>query len=259
MVRFTWALIPLQLGILWSIYILIRAMLLKYVDSIVIFVGTLIGVGLGTHDVMHQIAGSVPEVWLQGMGFFALQLSLFLALSMYTQRINDKIEEFSGKLLQQKQHLSQMNEVFGRFVPQKFLELLGKEDLASLKLGDQVEKDMTVLFSDIRNFTSISEILTPEENFNLLNSYLSHMAPLIRQQGGIVDKYIGDAIMALFPETPVGAIATAQKMRLRLKEYNQGREPGRLQAPGDRGWDTHWVPYAGDSGRESPLRRYGNL
>jgi adenylate cyclase len=50
-----------------------------------------------------------------------------------------------------------MNEVFGRFVPQKFLELLGKEDLASLKLGDQVEKNMTVLFSDIRNFTGISE------------------------------------------------------------------------------------------------------
>jgi class 3 adenylate cyclase len=224
MVRFTWALIPLQLGILWSIYILIRAMMLRYVDSFVIFAGTLIGVGLGTHDVMHQIAGSVPDVWLQGMGFFALQVSLFLALAMYSQRMQDQLEEYSGKLLHQKKHLSQMNEVFGRFVPQKFLELLGKKDLASLKLGDQVEKNMTVLFSDIRNFTGISEVLTPEENFNLLNSYLSHMAPLIREQGGIVDKYIGDAIMALFPETPLGAIATAQDMRSTLKAYNLGRE-----------------------------------
>ena len=60
---------------------------------------------------------------------------------------------------------------------------------------------MTVLFSDIRSFTSLSESMTPFENFNFLNSYLSRMGPEIRANGGFIDKYIGDAIMALFPRS----------------------------------------------------------
>jgi class 3 adenylate cyclase len=57
---------------------------------------------------------------------------------------------------------------------------------------------MSVLFSDIRDFTALSESMTPQENFNFINAYLSRMEPVIIENQGFIDKYIGDAIMALF-------------------------------------------------------------
>ena len=62
----------------------------------------------------------------------------------------------------------------------------------------QVERKMTVLFADIRDFTSLSESMSPQENFNFLNSYLVQMEPVIAAHGGFIDKYIGDAIMAFW-------------------------------------------------------------
>jgi len=66
-----------------------------------------------------------------------------------------------------------------------------------LKLGGQ-KKELTILFSDIRDFTSISEKLSPKELVLLLNKYLSAMSDLITESNGVVDKYIGDAIMAFW-------------------------------------------------------------
>jgi two-component system sensor histidine kinase ChiS len=92
-----------------------------------------------------------------------------------------------------------------------------------VKLGDQVLKEMTILFSDIRSFTMLSESMSPQENFNFLNSYLSRIGPEIRAHGGFIDKYIGDAIMALFPARPDDAVRAALAMRTRLREYNGHR------------------------------------
>jgi two-component system sensor histidine kinase ChiS len=82
---------------------------------------------------------------------------------------------------------------------------------------------MAVLFSDIRSFTSLSETMTPAEHFNFLNSYLQRMGPEIRANGGFIDKYIGDAIMALFPEGPEMALRAALAMQGKLVEYNSHR------------------------------------
>lgn len=67
-----------------------------------------------------------------------------------------------------------------------------------VQLGDHVEREMSVLFSDLRDFTKVSETMSPEENFEFINSYLCYMEPAIIQNNGFIDKYIGDAIMALF-------------------------------------------------------------
>ena len=88
---------------------------------------------------------------------------------------------------------------YGRFVPHDFLRFLGKKSITEVKLGDQVLREMTILFSDIRSFTSLSETMSPQENFNFLNSYLSRVGPEIRANNGFIDKYIGDAVMGLFP------------------------------------------------------------
>ena len=116
-----------------------------------------------------------------------------------------------------------LNISFRRFVPQQFISLLKKEDIMDINLGDHLEQNMTVFFSDLRNFTTLSESMTPEENFNFINSYLKRMGPCIRQNHGFIDKYIGDAIMALFPVSSDHAIQATVDFYEQLEEYNKRR------------------------------------
>ena len=90
------------------------------------------------------------------------------------------------------------NQAYARFVPNEFLQLLNKKGILDIQLGDNVEMNLTVLFSDIRSFTTISEKMSPQANFDFINAYLSDIGPIICAYNGIVDKYIGDAVMALF-------------------------------------------------------------
>jgi adenylate cyclase len=107
------------------------------------------------------------------------------------------------------------------------------KDPTKLKLGGD-KKDLTVLFSDIRGFTSISEKLTPEELVRLLNEYLTAMTNVVFKYEGLLDKYMGDAIMAVFgapldqPDHPQRACWTALNMmselhRLQKKWQEEGR------------------------------------
>jgi two-component system sensor histidine kinase ChiS len=120
-------------------------------------------------------------------------------------------------------HLSKITEAYGRFVPSEFLKFLQKESIIDVKLGDQIQKEMTILFTDIRSFTKISETMTPKENFDFINTLLERIGPVIRERNGFIDKYIGDAIMALFPVKPQDALEAAIKMRKVLVEYNKER------------------------------------
>jgi class 3 adenylate cyclase/CheY-like chemotaxis protein len=120
-------------------------------------------------------------------------------------------------------HLAHLNTAYSRFVPKQFLQLLEKDSIVDVKLGDNTLKEMSVLFSDIRSFTTISEKMTPEENFKFINSYLSRMEPAIMANSGFIDKYIGDSIMALFSGSADDAIQAAIAMLNTLVEYNQHR------------------------------------
>jgi len=112
---------------------------------------------------------------------------------------------------------------YERFVPKQFLNFLQRARITEVSLGDQVQLSMSVLFSDIRSFTTLSEQMSPEENFAFLNAYLGHVAPAIRDNGGFIDKYIGDAIMALFPTTADDAVRGAVAMLVRVAAYNDER------------------------------------
>lgn len=120
-------------------------------------------------------------------------------------------------------HLAHLNAAYSRFVPKQFLQLLKKDSIVDVKLGDNTLKEMSVLFSDIRSFTTISEKMTPEENFRFINSYLSRMEPVIMANSGFIDKYIGDSIMALFSGSADDAIQAGIAMLHTLVEYNQHR------------------------------------
>jgi two-component system sensor histidine kinase ChiS len=111
------------------------------------------------------------------------------------------------------------------FIPAEFLRLLKKKSVEDLNLGDYHKQEMTIFFSDIRGFTALVENLSPEDSFKFINSYLTRVVPVIEQYGGFVDKYIGDAVMALFPQ-PDGADMAVQAsidIQKRLHDYNLHR------------------------------------
>ena len=119
--------------------------------------------------------------------------------------------------------LAKISDSYGRFVPRQFLEQLGKQRIIDVALGDQVQRVMTVMFADIRGFTRLAETMTPKETFRFVNSYLSAMEPAITECKGVIDKYVGDAVMALFPQRPDDAIQAALDMFRRLEVFNEER------------------------------------
>jgi class 3 adenylate cyclase len=106
-----------------------------------------------------------------------------------------------------------INESISRFVPNQFLEILKRKTILDVFRGDSVEQNLTILFSDIRNFTNLSESKDAKEVFELLNEYMERLGPAIAKHHGFIDKYIGDAIMALFPGGPADAIFAALAMK----------------------------------------------
>ncbi len=116
-----------------------------------------------------------------------------------------------------------MTESFARFVTMEFIYFLGKKSIVDVSLGDQVERDITILFSDIRSFTNFSEKHSPQETIDFLNSYLNSISPLIKRNNGFIDKYIGDAVMAIFPNGVDDAIRTAVNMMQELTDFNMLR------------------------------------
>lgn len=123
-----------------------------------------------------------------------------------------------------KSELEKIAAASARFVPREFLKFLKRESIVDARLGDSVQAEMTIMFADIRSFTSLSESMSPKENFEFLNSYLTRVGPVIRQYDGFIDKYIGDGIMALFPNCPEDAVQAAIEMQKQVTIYNKHRQ-----------------------------------
>jgi len=125
-----------------------------------------------------------------------------------------------------KTHLNllKINTAFGRFVPREFLRYLEKESAVDVKLGDHTQMEVTIFVSDIRGFTTISEKMTPAENFAFINEYFSIASPTVREHHGFVDRYTGDAIMALFPRQAEDAVNNSIATFKRIRAFNTERE-----------------------------------
>lgn len=119
----------------------------------------------------------------------------------------------------------QVRQAFGLYIAPSFMEELTK-DPDKLKLGGEV-RELSVMFSDIRSFTTISESLTPEELINLMNDFLTPMSDLVMQNRGTIDKYMGDAMMAFWnaplddPDHARHACLSALKMNEALVPVNE--------------------------------------
>jgi adenylate cyclase len=161
-------------------------------------------------------------------GGIALQLSCF-ALGL-GQKHNLLEKSRKDALRENLEIQRRINAATERFVPYEFLSSLGKESILDVRLGDQVEKEVSVFFTDIRDYTTISEPMTPKENFSFLNSYLGRVGPIIKANRGFVNQYYGDGVMALFMVSkgnscsPQDSVEAAIQMQHTLYQYNEERK-----------------------------------
>ena len=142
---------------------------------------------------------------------------------------NDLLEERVKKRTAQ---LAELNTAYERFVPREFLSLLKKESILEVELGDQIAQQMTVMFSDIRGWTTISEGMSAQESFNFINAFLNRVSPVINAHRGFIDNFQGDGMMALFPESTDDAVQAAIAMHAVVAEYNQDRQQKGFQPIG---------------------------
>lgn len=144
---------------------------------------------------------------------------------------NDEIGLLTNSFVKMGRGLAErerLRETFGRFVNKEIAE---KAARGELKLGGE-RKHATIFFADIRSFTAISESLSPEQVVEFLNAYMTRMVDCIQATGGVVDKFIGDAIMGIWgvPISKGSEAADAEQalkamllMRKSLIEFNKDR------------------------------------
>ena len=142
-------------------------------------------------------------------------------------RVADGINDMAKGLVLREQ----IRESFGRFVTPRVAEQFIQEHSGNgreIQLGGH-RREVAILIADLRGFTPLSEILEPEALTELLNEYFGEMVAAIDDHGGMVDKFMGDAVMAVFGlfddgrNSAADAIATAIEMRSRLATFNEGQ------------------------------------
>lgn len=167
------------------------------------------------HDRWVELHGVVGAGWSSvAFGLFVLGMALLLA---------DRFGRTYTESRERQRQLAELNRATERFVPFRLLQLLGKQDIREVSLGEGSEREITVMFTDIRDFTSLSEQMTPSESFGFINDYLGHMEPCVDAAGGFIDKFIGDAVMAIFPAEPRDAVRASLAMFEALETFNQQR------------------------------------
>ncbi|TGK07977.1 adenylate/guanylate cyclase domain-containing protein [Leptospira semungkisensis] len=212
-------LIPFQIVLLfvivWFFIVLIRLVRARAEGSLMALGGVLALTAAAVNDSLYAQAVINTGYYLP-VGLFVFIFVQSYLLSFRFSQAFLYIERLSDNLLE-------VNKAYSRFVPLAFLKFLNKNDITEIGLGDQIQREMTILFSDIRSFTQLSEKMTPKDNFDFLNSYMRRMGPIIRKHGGFIDKYLGDGIMALFPNVPDQALEAAMEMLRELEALNESR------------------------------------
>ena len=199
------------------------------VDLVIILaVGLLLGIGLpklgprsgsvavllllGAYLGGNYYAFAAKGLWLTVVYPTFAIIAIYTTITLYHYMSEEKEKRKVKKAFQYYMTSSVVNEVL--------------KDPEKLKLGGD-KKNLSVLFSDIRNFTSISERMSPEELVHFLNEYLTVMTDIVFNHDGVLDKYMGDAIMSIYgapmerPDHPYLACMTALDMMSSLKELHK--------------------------------------
>jgi adenylate cyclase len=173
--------------------------------------------------VKHRVMGAIILAGGKPMQYAASDLKFLTTLALQASSAIESAllyEKNIREARQKEEAMRRVYEITAKFVPYEFIGSLGHKVITDVKLGDQVEKNVTVLFTDIRDYTSLSEQMTPEQNFQFVSSYNARMGPIIRHHNGFINQYLGDAIMALFPESAEKSLHAAIEMQRNIREFN---------------------------------------
>jgi adenylate cyclase len=176
--------------------------------------------------VNHRIMGAIVLASNEDIQYTANHLKLLTTLALQSSSAIESAllyEKNIKESLERENAMRLVYEATGKFVPYEFIGALGHKLITDVKLGDQVEKIVTVLFSDIRDYTTLSEQMTPDENFKFVSSFNERMGPTIRKHHGFINQYLGDAIMAIFPGQPSDALEAAIEMHQEVRRLNEER------------------------------------
>ncbi|MGB5170461.1 adenylate/guanylate cyclase domain-containing protein [Eudoraea sp.] len=158
--------------------------------------------------------------------FTAAELKLLTTIALQSAAAIESAHLYEKGLKEAKEReeaIRKIHDVSQKFVPSKFITSLGKDKLTEVALGDLVEREVTVVFVDIRDFTTISETLNPTDNFLFVNGFNGRMGPYIRKNQGFIMQYLGDGFMALFPGGSQDALRASVEMQEALQKYNKER------------------------------------
>ena len=184
---------------------------------------------LARHELIQYTAGD-----LKLLTTLALQSSSAIEAALLFEKNIREVKEREEAILK-------IHEVTKKFVPHEFIRSLGREVLTDVKLGDQTQKIVTVLFTDIREYTTLSEKMTPEENFSFVCAFNERIGPIIRKNEGFINQYLGDAIMAIFPGDADSALSAAVEMQKEVQKFNATRKQNH-QSPIKIGIGMHTGP-----------------
>ncbi len=136
-------------------------------------------------------------------------------------------------------HVEKLARAASRFVPDDMIALLGCKSVVDVELSMAQQHSLAIMFTDIRGFTSLSETMTPTETASFLLSYYRNHGPSISQFGGMIDKLLGDGILALFKDANQ-AMASAIDFQIQLARYNRKNRSGGDRRPIKTGVGLHF-------------------
>ncbi len=179
--------IPQVVIVFWLIG---RAVRLKLPDARLLAASIAVAILMIFFDMLDTLL-IYSNVRLSQFAYFTVVLSLVLIMANRFINIHHETDRLNRQLSLERNS-------FSRFVPSQFLENLGRSTAVEIRRGDAAQRHMGILFLDIRNFTGMAEKLSPTESLVFLNVFMKRMEQCISQNGGFVDKYIGDGLLALF-------------------------------------------------------------
>jgi len=199
---------------LLGIVVILRALWLKIPGARTIALGLTPLVFLAVTNLWQMAVGRVEWIAdLRTLLDYGGQAALVLVISIALA------ERFAGTM----DELDETYRASFRFVPLQFLKLLGRKNITEVSRGDNTSLDMTIMFCDIRGFTTLSEGRTPQRNFRFINQFLEVMEPSIHDHGGFVGQYLGDGFLALFPTGSSDPVRAAVEMQRSLEAFNRGQ------------------------------------
>jgi class 3 adenylate cyclase len=173
--------------------------------------------------VKHRNLGMIILGNKENKEFSAAELKLLTTIALQSAAAIESAYLYQKGLKEahdREEAIRKIYDVSRKFVPSEFIGSLGRKNITEVTLGDLVEKEVTVVFADIRDFTTISEEMNPEDNFLFVNAFNRRMGPIIRRNNGFILQYLGDGFMALFPQGSQDALTACVEMQNAIIEYN---------------------------------------